>query len=213
VLTLFTGQRRSDVIRLGRQHAKGGKLTFTQHKGRLSRRLCSITSTILAPIASASVVEPPAPDVFVHDPEHRVRRERWNGADVVERLADGRRCGSGGRWLQFHRARLPDSSRSQNGVRVSVGGCETVPRAISVRQSLASANRFPAAKDPLRRRLGLSSTETGSGNSRLSAAGVTDDDAVARPSARWGLPMCRVDAGLKEPAGLLSSACAASARN
>jgi integrase len=33
-ILLYTGQRRSDVVRLGKQHAKGGALTFTQHKGR-----------------------------------------------------------------------------------------------------------------------------------------------------------------------------------
>jgi integrase len=33
-LMLFTGQRRSDAIRFGRQHVRGGKLVFTQHKGR-----------------------------------------------------------------------------------------------------------------------------------------------------------------------------------
>jgi len=33
-LMLFTGQRRSDIIRFGKQHTKDGKLTFTQHKGR-----------------------------------------------------------------------------------------------------------------------------------------------------------------------------------
>jgi integrase len=33
-LLLYTGQRRSDVIRFGKQHAKGGRLTFTQFKGR-----------------------------------------------------------------------------------------------------------------------------------------------------------------------------------
>jgi integrase len=33
-LLVFTGQRRSDVVRFGKQHAGGGKLTFTQHKGR-----------------------------------------------------------------------------------------------------------------------------------------------------------------------------------
>jgi integrase len=33
-LLLFTGQRRSDATRLGRQHFRGGKITFTQHKGR-----------------------------------------------------------------------------------------------------------------------------------------------------------------------------------
>jgi len=33
-LLLYTGQRRSDVIRFGRQHVKRGALTFTQYKGR-----------------------------------------------------------------------------------------------------------------------------------------------------------------------------------
>ena len=33
-LLMFTGQRRSDIIRFGKQHIKGGKLTFTQWKGR-----------------------------------------------------------------------------------------------------------------------------------------------------------------------------------
>lgn len=36
-LLLFTGQRRSDIIRFGKQHARGGKLTFTQWKGRNRR--------------------------------------------------------------------------------------------------------------------------------------------------------------------------------
>jgi integrase len=33
-LLLLTGQRRSDIIRFGKQHAKNGSLIFTQHKGR-----------------------------------------------------------------------------------------------------------------------------------------------------------------------------------
>jgi integrase len=33
-LLLFTGQRRADITRFGRQHVRNGKLTFTQHKGR-----------------------------------------------------------------------------------------------------------------------------------------------------------------------------------
>lgn len=33
-LLLYTGQRRSDIIRFGKQHAKRGTLTFVQHKGR-----------------------------------------------------------------------------------------------------------------------------------------------------------------------------------
>ena len=46
VLLLFTGQRRSDIIRFGKQHAKGGKLTFTQHKGR-NRKPKRLTLPIL----------------------------------------------------------------------------------------------------------------------------------------------------------------------
>jgi integrase len=33
-LLMFTGQRRADITRFGRQHARNGKFTFTQHKGR-----------------------------------------------------------------------------------------------------------------------------------------------------------------------------------
>ena len=36
-LLLFTGQRRSDITRFGRQHVRGGKITFTQFKGRQYR--------------------------------------------------------------------------------------------------------------------------------------------------------------------------------
>jgi integrase len=33
-LLVFTGQRRSDIIRFGRQHVRNGEITFTQFKGR-----------------------------------------------------------------------------------------------------------------------------------------------------------------------------------
>jgi integrase len=46
-LLLFTGQRRSDVIRFGKQHVRSGKLTFTQHKGR-NRKPKQLTLPILA---------------------------------------------------------------------------------------------------------------------------------------------------------------------
>jgi len=45
-LMLFTGQRRSDIIRFGKQHGKGGKLTFIQHKGR-NRKPKRLTLPIL----------------------------------------------------------------------------------------------------------------------------------------------------------------------
>jgi integrase len=45
-LLLYTGQRRSDVIRFGKQHAKRGVLTFTQYKGR-NRKPHKLTLPIL----------------------------------------------------------------------------------------------------------------------------------------------------------------------
>jgi integrase len=45
-LMLFTGQRRSDIVRFGKQHAKAGKLSFTQYKGR-NRKPKRLTLPIL----------------------------------------------------------------------------------------------------------------------------------------------------------------------
>lgn len=55
-LLLFTGQRRSDITRLGRQHAHNGKLTFTQFKGRnhKPKRLVLPILAILQQIIDAS---------------------------------------------------------------------------------------------------------------------------------------------------------------
>jgi integrase len=45
-LLAFTGQRRGDVIRFGRQHVQNGKLVFTQRKGR-NRKPNQLRLTIL----------------------------------------------------------------------------------------------------------------------------------------------------------------------
>jgi len=45
-LLLFTGQRRSDAIRFGRQHMRRDKLIFTQHKGR-NRKPHKLTLPVL----------------------------------------------------------------------------------------------------------------------------------------------------------------------
>jgi integrase len=45
-LLVFTGQRRSDVVRFGKQHVTDGKLTFTQQKGR-NRKPKKLTLPIL----------------------------------------------------------------------------------------------------------------------------------------------------------------------
>jgi integrase len=46
-LLLYTGQRRSDVVRLGKQHVKDGALTFTQSKGG-NRNPVTLTIPILS---------------------------------------------------------------------------------------------------------------------------------------------------------------------
>ena len=43
---MFTGQRRSDIVRLGKHHVRGGKLTFTQHKNR-NRKPKQLTLPVL----------------------------------------------------------------------------------------------------------------------------------------------------------------------
>jgi integrase len=50
-LLVFTGQRRSDIVRFGKQHVKGGKLNFTQHKGR-NRKPTKLVLPILPALQS-----------------------------------------------------------------------------------------------------------------------------------------------------------------
>jgi integrase len=49
-LMLYTGQRRSDIIRFGRQHVRGDILTFTQAKNK-ARKPVTLTLNILPPLA------------------------------------------------------------------------------------------------------------------------------------------------------------------
>ena len=55
-LLCFTGQRRSDIIRFGKQHVRNGLLTFTQHKGRNKKpkRLILPVLPVLREIIDAS---------------------------------------------------------------------------------------------------------------------------------------------------------------
>jgi integrase len=50
-LLAFTGQRRSDIVRFGKQHVAAGKLTFTQHKGR-NRKPKKLTLPMLPALKS-----------------------------------------------------------------------------------------------------------------------------------------------------------------
>src|SRR5262249_10521570 len=56
-LLLFTGQRRADVIRFGKQHVRNGKLMFTQRKGR-NRKPKQLTLPILPALQRIIDVSP-----------------------------------------------------------------------------------------------------------------------------------------------------------
>lgn len=50
-LLVYTGVRRSDVVRLGRQHTKAGEITITTEKSRNMGKPVEVTITILPPLA------------------------------------------------------------------------------------------------------------------------------------------------------------------
>lgn len=50
-LLIYTGVRRSDVVRLGRQHARDGEITITTEKSRNMGNPVEVTITILPPLA------------------------------------------------------------------------------------------------------------------------------------------------------------------
>lgn len=50
-LLVYTGVRRSDVVRLGRQHARDGEITITTEKSRNMGRPVEVTITILPPLS------------------------------------------------------------------------------------------------------------------------------------------------------------------
>src|SRR5262249_1938741 len=60
-LLLFTGQRRSDITRFGRQHVRDGKITFTQYKGR-NRKPKQLTLPIL-PVLQRIISASPCGDL------------------------------------------------------------------------------------------------------------------------------------------------------
>lgn len=57
-LLVYTGVRRSDVVRLGRQHTKSGEITITTEKSRNMGRPVEVTITILPPLARSIEAAP-----------------------------------------------------------------------------------------------------------------------------------------------------------
>lgn len=63
-LMLYTGARRSDVVRLGRPHLRGGLLSWTAHKNR-RRHPVAIDIPVLAPLAETLSISPLGEIVFL----------------------------------------------------------------------------------------------------------------------------------------------------
>lgn len=61
-LLVYTGVRRSDVVRLGRQHTRQGEITITTEKSRNMGQPVEVTITILPPLAR-SIESAPTGDV------------------------------------------------------------------------------------------------------------------------------------------------------
>lgn len=57
-LLTYTGVRRSDVVRLGRQHTRQGEITITTEKSKNSGRPVEVTITILPPLAKSIAATP-----------------------------------------------------------------------------------------------------------------------------------------------------------
>ena len=98
-LLLYTGVRRSDVIRLGKQHIQDGDLVFRQHKGRNSSPL-TLQLPILSPLASIIASSPVGDLAFlVNEQGHPVSapgfgnwfRKRCNEAGLNHLSAHGLR--------------------------------------------------------------------------------------------------------------------------
>jgi integrase len=61
-LMLYTGQRRSDAIRMGRQHIRNGRLEFTQHKNRARN-----------PVALSIRIHPKLAEIITAAPSDRMQ--------------------------------------------------------------------------------------------------------------------------------------------
>jgi integrase len=71
-LLLYTGQRRSDITKFGRQHVRNGTLTFTQFKGR-KRKPTTLTLPIL-PVLQRIIDASPCGDMtYLVTDQHRPR--------------------------------------------------------------------------------------------------------------------------------------------
>lgn len=57
-LLVYTGVRRSDVVRLGRQHTRQGEITITTEKSRNSGKPVEVTISILPPLAKSIAAAP-----------------------------------------------------------------------------------------------------------------------------------------------------------
>ena len=71
-LLLYTGQRRSDITKFGRQHVRNGTLTFTQFKGR-KQKPTTLTLPILPVLKRVIDASPCGGMTYLVTDQHRPR--------------------------------------------------------------------------------------------------------------------------------------------
>jgi integrase len=64
-LLVYTGVRRSDVVRLGQRNTRQGEITITTEKSRNSGRPVEVTITILPPLVQSIVTAPIGADTYL----------------------------------------------------------------------------------------------------------------------------------------------------
>ena len=139
-LLLYTGARRSDAVRLGRQHMGGNGLRWTAHKNR-NRRPMVIDVEILAPLAEALAAGPTGAMVFLETDHGRPFTAAGFGNWFRERCDEAglRNCSAHG--LRKAAATLAADAGASALTLMSMFGWST----------LAEAERYTRAAD--RRRL------------------------------------------------------------
>lgn len=64
-LLVYTGVRRSDVVRLGKLNTRGGEITITTEKSRNSGRPVEVTISILPPLKASIAAAPVGEDTYL----------------------------------------------------------------------------------------------------------------------------------------------------
>ena len=199
-LLLFTGQRRSDVVQLGRQHIRDGHLHFTQVKNR-ARKPVKLVLPIVPELARIMAATPGAGLTFL----------------VSEHGKPFTVDGFGNRFRAWARAAgldgcTPHGLRKAAAVRLAeLGATAHELKAVLGHRTLKEVERYTKAAEqaPLARTALARITMQASEEVSHSSAGTPEwDENAAQPIAKKGNPRWMVPRGGVEPPTLrFSVAC------